>query len=148
MNLAFTSVSGLVTFLGKYSHTRAHKHTHNVVLPGGVVMHCHAEDWHWTGMERNFAWAEKQYSVSYSIRRYLYGPEITRKWLYIQTHTLFNQSYGKTSGALDLTACLCQEDGTSFCFYTPCSCVGCCGWRGCTSSGGRALPWKSLGCGC
>lgn len=33
------------------------------------------------------ALAAKQYSVSYSIRRYLYRPETTVMWLYKHTHT-------------------------------------------------------------
>lgn len=51
------------------------------VLPAGVVKQCHAEDWHWMGMDRNLDLAEKQYSVSYSMSACLYRLEFTMTWL-------------------------------------------------------------------
>lgn len=63
-------------------------------------------------------------------------------------HTHISQC-NRTSGVLDLTACLCQEGGTSYrlYFYSPSGRDGYSQWRGCKSSAGRVLSWKPLGCG-
>lgn len=95
------------------------------VLPGGVVMQCHAEDSHWTGMDRNLVLAEKQYSVLYSMSLYLYRSEFTMMWLcgkHIVVH--WHRGTSLVRGTLNLPFC----------------CDGCCVWKGCTSSGGTALP--------
>lgn len=63
-------------------------------------------------MERNFVLAEKQYSVSYPIRRYLYGLETVATWLYKDARRLVSVT-GEPSGVLHLTACLCQDGGKS-----------------------------------
>lgn len=50
------------------------------VVPWGVVMQSHAEDWQWIGIEGNLDFAEKQYSMLYFIRRYLCTLPTTGKW--------------------------------------------------------------------
>jgi len=53
-------------------------------------MQCRAEDRHLAGMDWNLDLAEKQYSVLYSISRYVYELETTGTWSYRHTDDWFN----------------------------------------------------------